>query len=155
MMSEARVTRAQPRDAAALTEIAFAAKRHWNYAETWIRGWADLLTITPEYLREHLTFLMATNREILGFAAIEFTEGEAVIQHLWVRPSAMRRGIGAALFAACETAAREAGATRLIVESDPHAEGFYQRMGAVTIGRVAARMESVERFLPRLEKRLG
>ena len=153
-MSEPRISRAQPDDAVALTEIAFAAKRHWNYPETWIREWADLLTITPEYIREHPTFLMATDREILGFAAIAFAEGEAVIQHLWVRPSAMRRGIGAALFAACETAAREASANRLIVESDPHAEGFYQRMGAIPIGRVAARMGGVERFLPCLEKRL-
>lgn len=154
-MSEPRLRRAQPDDAAALTGIAFVAKRHWNYPEAWIRVWADLLTITPEYIREYPTFVISTDREILGFASIELTGSDALIQHLWVKPSAMKRGMGAALFAACETAASASGATRLSVESDPHAEGFYQRMGAVTISRIAAPMDGIERSVAVLEKLLG
>ena len=74
---------------------------------------------------------------------------------MWVVPAAMRRGIGRALFAACEQEARRRGATRVKIEADPHAEEFYARMGARTIGREPAPMEGVERFLPIMEKALA
>ena len=47
-------------DADALTEIAFAAKRHWRYPENWIRQWQEALTITPEYVIENPTFVAAS-----------------------------------------------------------------------------------------------
>lgn len=38
---------ATPADAAVLTEIAHAAKRHWGYPERWVQLWRAALTITP------------------------------------------------------------------------------------------------------------
>lgn len=90
----------------------------------------------------------------MGVAALEITDQEAVLLHLWVKPCAMQQGIGTALFAEYEAIARHAGAVRLIVESDPHAEGFYRKMGASVIGRAPAHVLNVERFLPRLAKTL-
>jgi hypothetical protein len=46
------IVRAKPEDAANLTGIAFAAKRHWGYPENWIESWRDLLTCPhPQRLR--------------------------------------------------------------------------------------------------------
>lgn len=36
------------------------------------------------------------------------------------------------------------------IESDPHAENFYLRMGAVRVGETPADMEGVKRSLPLL-----
>lgn len=33
------IVTADPQHAGVLTEIAIAAKRHWNYPETWIQFW--------------------------------------------------------------------------------------------------------------------
>jgi hypothetical protein len=38
-----QIVRAKPEDAAALTQIAHAAKRHWDYPERWIEAWRDIL----------------------------------------------------------------------------------------------------------------
>ena len=52
-----KIVRAGAEDAGALTEIAFAAKRHWDYPESWIRRWEEMLTIKPEYVVENQTFV--------------------------------------------------------------------------------------------------
>ncbi len=42
------IRRAVPEDAGKLTEIAIAAKRHWDYPERWIQIWIPQLTFKPE-----------------------------------------------------------------------------------------------------------
>jgi predicted N-acetyltransferase YhbS len=64
----------------------------------------------------------------------------------------MGRRHGAALFRHAVGVARDAGAGTLRIASDPHAEGFYRRMGAVRIGEVPSRPEG--RTLPLLIVRL-
>ena len=162
-MNPLQVNRATPEDAPVLTSVAIAAKRHWGYPESWIREWTASLTFTPEFIREHVAFKATVDGDIRGTAAIEVSGDVASMVHLWVLPKAMRRGVGAALFAACEAAARSAGAKRLTIESDPNAEDFYRKMGAIPVGRVAANVTvataspgdgPIPRFLPVLEKRL-
>jgi GNAT superfamily N-acetyltransferase len=149
-----RIESSRPADAQALTAVAFAAKRRWGYPEGWIEAWSPVLTLTPEYIRANPTYSAVEGREIVGFCALRLDGAEAILDHLWVAPAAAGRGVGRSLFRHCEGRAREAGALLLRVESDPHAEGFYHAMGAVTVGRVPATMDGEERFLPLLEKRL-
>jgi GNAT superfamily N-acetyltransferase len=144
----------QPEDAAALSNIARTAKQRWGYPDEWMRRWKDDLTITPEYIRTHPTYAATSAGNVVGFCALRLEPADAWLDHLWVLPEAMGRGYGRALFRHAELAARAAGAIRIKVESDPHAEGFYQRMGATTFGRKPASVDGVERFLPLLEKRL-
>lgn len=155
------IARAQPSDADALTHIAYAAKRHWGYPEEWLHAWRTQLTLTPDYLRQHATFVAvgdAPDSRPLGFATFELPSAtaEARLEHLWVLPAHWGRGVGRALFARIDAAAREAGATSLTITSDPHAEAFYRRMGAVIYGWQPAPMEDAPaRRLPLLVKSLA
>jgi len=149
-----QIVRAKPEDAATLTTIAFAAKRHWGYPESWIRLWAEVLTITPEYIGAHPACVAVVDTEIVGFCAAQVEAGEALVDHLWVLPAAMGRGIGRLLFLHMEKLLRDGGAVRLKVVADPNAEGFYHRMGARTFGHEASTVEGQARFLPVLEKSL-
>jgi len=154
-----QIVPAKPADAAALTAIAFAAKRHWGYPEAWIQRWRDRLTITPGYIAANPCFVAGREMEheitIVGFSAVHFDAGRVPwIDHMWVLPSAMGEGIGRRLFAACEGEAWRAGASVLKIEADPNAEGFYAQMGARTFAREPAFMDGVERHLPLMEKLL-
>lgn len=155
------IARAQPSDAAALTQIAHAAKRHWGYPEEWLQAWRTQLTVTPDYLRQHTTFVAvgdAPDSRPLGFATFELppATAEAALEHLWVLPAYWGRGMGRALFTRVVAAALEAGATRLTITSDPHAEAFYRRMGAELRAWQPAPMEDAPaRRLPLLMKSLA
>ncbi|WP_420125922.1 GNAT family N-acetyltransferase [Longimicrobium sp.] len=143
---------ARPGEAAALTAIAHAAKRHWGYPEAWIARWRDALTLAPAYVRDHIVVVAvdAADRPC-GFYALVIEGAGATLDHLWVEPESMGRGLGRALLSHARETARTHGAARLEIDSDPHAEAFYRRMGARRIGEVRADVDDVPRVLPRME----
>jgi GNAT superfamily N-acetyltransferase len=153
--SRIAVRRGRPAEAAELTAIAWAAKQYWGYPAAWMTEWASVLTIAPEFIAENSVLVAEERGEIVGFAALESKAEQGWIEHLWVKPRCMRRGIGTLLFAAIENHARTTGVTQLVVESDPNAEEFYRRMGASPVGRVSADVGGTERWLPLLAKNLG
>jgi|HubBroStandDraft_5_1064220.scaffolds.fasta_scaffold298429_2 GNAT superfamily N-acetyltransferase len=150
-----KIVRALPGDAAALSSVARDAKGHWGYPEDWLRRWDAVLTLTPAYVAAHPTYALVSDGTVLGFLALVLHGRTAQLDHLWVRPSAMGQGLGRRLFEFAEEVARSAGAATLKVESDPHAEKFYVRMGAIRCGEVPAAMDGVERHLVLLEKALA
>ena len=144
---------ARPDDSAVLTRLAHAAKRHWGYPEEFMRLWKKDLTVTPEFIRRHPVYCVEQRSNILGFYAIS---GEGVIrelEHMWVDPKFMGQGIGRRLLEHALGLLHGQDCTRLRIVSDPNAESFYQKMGAVTVGEVPSRPEG--RTLPLLELRLG
>tara|TARA_R110002096_G_scaffold83137_1_gene193059 strand:- start:33 stop:485 length:453 start_codon:yes stop_codon:yes gene_type:complete len=141
-------------DAATLTAIAFASKRHWDYPETWIQSWANALTISEKDLRNQLIYKAVYTEKTIGFYALKIEKHEAELTALWVLPEAMECGIGRTLFEHAESTARSNGATHLILMSDPHAGGFYRQMGATVYGQHSAKMDDTPRFLPLMKKTL-
>ena len=141
---------AKPEEAETLTEIAHAAKRHWNYPESWIQQWQADLTITREFITTQEVFVATINGEIAGCCALVMTDSLAEIEHMWIRPEQMGSGVGRALFEYARARAVERGGNVLELSADPNAEGFYARMGAQRIGEVPANMNGQSRALPRM-----
>jgi len=144
------ILRAAPQHADELTQTAITAKRYWGYPEHWIEAWLPLLTITPEFIEAHEVYRAVQAGVTLGFIALSFQAQTAAIEHLWVLPEAMGKGVGRALFQHAVMRARSLGARRLEVESDPNAEGFYQKMGARRCGERLTSVMGEERLLPLL-----
>lgn len=145
------IQRATPDQAEALTQIAFAAKRHWGYPERWIQIWSPILTITPEFIEQNETHVAYLGKEPAGFCAISIEKEKASVEHLWVSPNYMGKGIGAELFRHMLSRCKELGARILEIESDPNAQGFYERMGAKQVGQVVGDVDGQPRILPLLE----
>jgi len=145
------IRRAAPDQAEILTQIAFAAKRHWGYPEHWIQLWSPILTITPEFIQQYETYVALLDNELVGFCAISLEDEKASLEHLWVLPDFMGKGVGNSLFNHMRSRCRELGVRILEIESDPHAQGFYERMGAKKIGEVVGEIEGQPRILPLLE----
>ena len=89
---------------------------------------------------------MAT--QLLGFCAVSQRGDVANLEHLWVLPEAMGRGVGRALFEQAVRLAELHGAAALEVESDPHAVGFYRRMGCQPAGETVYELDGQPRRLP-------
>jgi GNAT superfamily N-acetyltransferase len=143
-----QILRAPPNDAVMLTEIAFAAKRHWGYPERWIESWRNVLTVTPEFIVAHETYAAVVDGRSVGFYALAPKENRLDLLHLWVLPDAMGQGVGRSLFLHALERARALGFRELEIESDPNAAGFYERLGARRVGTSICEVEQQPRQLP-------
>jgi GNAT superfamily N-acetyltransferase len=140
-------------DAARLTAIAHAAKLHWGYADELIDLWRAELTITPDVIAAGLVCCAVRDAEIAGFYALSRDGATFALEHMWVDPPDMGRGHGARLFRHALATARAQGGMLLRIASDPHAEGFYLRLGAQRVGAEPSALPG--RSLPLLEVSLA
>lgn len=147
--------RAQAEDAAELTEIAQAAKRHWGYPAEWMEAWREELTITAEMIRRHQVGLAELGGKIIGTYSLINDAGGWHLEHFWLQPAHIGRGLGRALFAEAVRQARALGLSELRIKSDPNAEPFYLKMGAVRTGlEVCQLLGKIRREVPLLSYRV-
>jgi GNAT superfamily N-acetyltransferase len=124
------IRRALPDEAGLLSALAMQAKAHWGYSAAALEGWRAELRITPEDISRFPTAVAEIAGEVAGFHMLRPDDSAIMLEHLWVRPRWIRRGVGTQLFQHALQTARAGRATHLAVVADPHAAGFYaQRMG--------------------------
>lgn len=141
------VRKARPDEAATLSALALQSKAHWGYSAEALVGWRLELTITPEDILRHPTFVAETGERVVGFYMLHLDPLRA-IEHLWVHPQSQRRGVGTLLIRHALAPDRE-GRGPLRVVSDPHAAGFYEHHGGVRTDSVSAPLPGLpERILP-------
>lgn len=144
-----KIRPAQATDAPRLTAIAFAAKGHWGYPEEWLRLWEHELTVTADDIRRHEVSLAEEEQVVVGFYAVSSDSPAGELEHMWVAPESIGRGIGSRLFSHALHSASARGIRRLRIASDPNAEGFYLDRGARKVGTVPSTPDGRE--LPLLE----
>jgi GNAT superfamily N-acetyltransferase len=125
-MTEARVRPAAAADYEPLRELTFESKAHWGYDRDLVRSWADGLSFDGDCER----WVAELDGAIVAWAALAPpADGVAVLDHLWVDPAWMGRGLGSLLFRLAADRARELGAQRLEWSAEPNAVGFYEKLG--------------------------
>ncbi len=147
--------RAEPSEATALTQIAFAAKQSWGYPDEWMAEWRPDLAIAPGYIAGSPVWVAEVDGTVVGFLGLVQEGGRWWLEHLWVLPAWHGHGLGRGLFAAAARQVRAQGATELHIKSDPNAEPFYLKMGAVRTGlEVYELFGKIRREVPQLRYRL-
>ena len=146
------IREARPDELEAMTELAMRSKAHWGYDDAFMDACRPVLTFTSDDLGPMLA-VSEEDGTLTGLASISLGGKDAHLEKLFIAPEAMGQGLGRLLFGWAEALARQKGGTRLMIEADPDARPFYERMGAHVIG--TAPSEAIPgRELPLLEKAL-
>jgi GNAT superfamily N-acetyltransferase len=114
-------------------------------------AWRPQLTVTSAYIREHVVFVIREGPRLRGFYALVERPRYWELDHFWIHPDAMGRGLGRRLFAHAVRCVKRRGPLLLSIVADPNAAGFYQRMGARPAGTVSPPIAGITRRLPRFE----
>jgi N-acetylglutamate synthase-like GNAT family acetyltransferase len=150
------IVRAEPSQATELTELAYTAKAHWGYPESWLELWRERgdLVITATSIAENPTFAAVRDHQCIGFYTLILQKDTALLENLFVKPEYMGQGLGKLLFQHALEQARELGVRKLTLESDPNAKDFYEHMGMKQTGERKSMLLETERVLPIMEKEL-
>lgn len=145
------IQQAKPEQAGILTTITLAAKRHWNYPESWIQVWLPSLTITSDYILANETWTAVVDEECVAYYSLKHDDGYLWLDNLWVLPEFIGQGIGRQLFQHALERSRAQGVYNIKIEADPSAQNFYERMGARKTGEHHTQVNGQVRILPVLE----
>jgi len=127
-----RYENANDSDAEILTEMAFTSKQHWGYSDAQMESWRSDLTVTKDYIAKNEVVKIYHANELIGFYSI--LDGEpAEVDHLWLLPNFIRRGFGVVIFNAIRESVANRGQLVFHLVAEPHAKGFYDRMGGIVI----------------------
>ncbi len=143
-------------EAGALTSIALKSKQHWGYDEEFMAACQDELSVSVQKLSSPLfTFLVAEMHGVpTAFATLAHSETDnAELEALFVLPDYMGLKIGQQLLQKVIETAKSKGYNKLEIQSDPGAEPFYRKLGAIKISESPS--GSIPgRFLPLLQIQL-
>lgn len=139
-------------DSEDLTEISFASKRYWNYPEEYIKVWKDELTIIPSYILNNTVYVAEVTGRVVGyFSLVEVKEAFGAgkvcvnkgiwLEHIFILPEYIGKGIGSKLIAIMKVQCKEMQIDKVNLFSDPHAKGFYDKLGACYIGQSPSSIE--------------
>jgi GrpB-like predicted nucleotidyltransferase (UPF0157 family)/GNAT superfamily N-acetyltransferase len=125
---------ADPAECRALSDLALRSKAHWGYDERFLAACRAELTVEPDDVQRLRVTVADDAGEILGFYALGGGPPEGELSFLFVEPARIGSGVGRMLWEDCLASAARVGLSRIRIESDPFAEGFYVAMGAMRVG---------------------
>lgn len=134
-MDITRLTKASEKDAFLLSSIAYEAKAFWDYPQAWLDLWKKDLTLQADYINQHLAFIIREEKTILGFCLITSEKEFYEIEHCWISPKHIGKGLGKRLLTEV-LSLNEFKDQSFQVLSDPNAVGFYQKFGFKTIQQI-------------------
>ena len=132
------IRRAVSTDDPVLRQLAAASKGHWGYDQARLRRWASEIDLSELGTAGAEIYVAEKGGRLVGWAALRWREARCELDHLWIEPERIGEGIGSTLFRFAVARARELGAPRLEVESEPNAVGFYEKLGAARIGETTS-----------------
>jgi GrpB-like predicted nucleotidyltransferase (UPF0157 family)/GNAT superfamily N-acetyltransferase len=133
------IRRAAPTESETLSELALRSKAYWGYDAGFLAACrAELSVHTADLERSRVTVAEDAD-QILGFYALSGGPPEGELTLLFVEPDRIATGIGQMLWNHALATAARVGLSRIRIESDPFAEGFYLAMGATRVGETPSR----------------
>jgi GNAT superfamily N-acetyltransferase len=125
---------AQAEEAEAITELALRSKRLWGYSDEFMAVMAPVMALTTADVEAGHVEVPCADDVLLGFFRLQRRGDHAWLEDLFVHPDEVGKGYGRRLLGRAAELGREWGVGLIRFESDPHAEGFYLRLGAVRVG---------------------
>jgi GNAT superfamily N-acetyltransferase len=131
------IRRARPEEAEDISRLALASKAHWPYSRAELEVFRNELTLSARELEAGQAHVLEESGQLLGFYTLSGAgDARAELDHIFVAPRALGRGVGGALFRHACALAAATGSTELYVRSDPNAAGFYRALGCDFAGDI-------------------
>jgi len=129
-MPDTTLRPALPREAERISALAIRSKAHWGYSPEQMQVFSGELTLRPDELVPRNTHVLMEGDALLGFYTLVDDESDngPELEHLFLDPSVLKQGLGTRLLRHAQGLARARRFSRIRVQSDPNAAGFYRAL---------------------------
>ncbi len=129
------IRRARDGEHVALTALVMrSVQQQWGYSAEFMEWNPEDIAIAPQHVTEMITNVLEVGGRVVGLYVLRGTAPEMELSRMMIEPDMVGQGFGRVLWNHAVETARDHGVREITIDSDPNAEGFYQRMGAQTIG---------------------
>lgn len=148
-----KIEKAIKHDSKGLTELTIRSKSYWNYSKEQIEKWRDELTISENHINEKEVYKLTIDNEIIGYYSFfGINDSEVKLENLFLEPKFIGKGFGKILMNDFLHRIQRSEFNRIILDADPNAENFYQKIGFKVVGKLETSIEN--RFLPIMEMKI-
>lgn len=148
-----KIQKAKPTDANAITALTLRSKNYWNYGSELIESWREELTISADFIENNEVYKLIDKDELVGFYIYSIENQSTIrLDFLFIEPKFIGKGYGKILVNDFLNRIKTTTFKSVIVDADPNAEPFYNRLGFQVIGQLPSSIEG--RFLPIMELKL-
>lgn len=147
------IQKAKIEDHICLTEITKKSKAYWGYSEEQMEKWSNNLTITIDYIETNPVFNLVEENQIVGYYSyLKQEDNQVKLDNLFILPEYIGKGFGSFLMNDFLERMRNEKCKKIILDSEPNAEQFYQKIGFTKIGEFETSIKN--RFMPIMEMNL-
>jgi len=136
-----QIRSAHEHEASILSLLAMESKAHWRYSAAQLARWREDLTVSRDTISSFPVHVAELEGRIAGFYVLDPTPSHWSLEHFWVSPASMHRGVGRTLLNHAAGLAADGGAAAIAIDADPNAEPFYRACGARRVGSIPAPIE--------------
>ncbi|MBT3786469.1 GNAT family N-acetyltransferase [bacterium] len=130
-----------------LSSLALRSKGLWGYDPSFLELCQKELQVPLHSLEAGLVQIGYRSSKMIGFYSFTLEETEPGLNFLFIEPEEASKGYGRILFEKCVSDARSRDWLSFLICSDPHAQPFYEHMGALFIGNLESPVQQ-GRLLP-------
>ena len=103
----------------------------------------DVINLPLQQIQDGLVFVAELTGTVVGYVSLRvYAKRKMELEGLFTEPDQWRQGIGRRLVLHAMEASRSQGARTMIVFANPHALGFYRRMGFIKEGEVTVESQT-------------
>jgi predicted GNAT family N-acyltransferase len=146
-MAEIVVRKALVGEAAVLRSICLQSKRSWGYSDEFMTRFSEQTIMDANSISTDYVVVACQGETVIGWLRMLTNRAPMILDDLWVLPTVFGKGVGRLLFTEAISLAKELGQTEFELDSDPNAQGFYERMGCMKVGET---FSSMGRYVPRM-----
>ncbi len=122
-------------EASLLGELALRSKAHWGYDAAFLDACREDLAVSADDIAAGFVSVLEVDGRPVGFYQLRpHAVDEVELVALFVEPRSLGQGCGKRLWRHAVATAKQMKFRQLILQSEPHAEGFYRAMGAEWVG---------------------
>lgn len=131
-----RLRPARGDELADLSALCLRSKAYWGYDAEFMAACIEELTLSEQDFANDPIAVLEDSNGIGGVAHVCVDAEACYLDKLFIDPDRIGRGYGRKLYLWALDAARALGARELVIEADPDAAPFYQRMGSLRTGEI-------------------